>query len=201
MGNVMDHDEIWAEIDHGKTRLAALLDELTPEQWRTPSLCEAWTVRDVAAHLAIAPTISLRRTVREAVRARGDFDRMIRVTAIERAAARTDAQILADLRDTTGARRLAPSTFVRDPLLDVLVHTQDIARPLGREVTAPADPALEALEWTWRRGFPFWPGRRFRGRRLVATDADWTRGRGVDLVAPAGDLLLMATGRLPVPAG
>lgn len=196
----MDHDEIWAEIDQGKTRLAALLAELTPEQWRTPSLCDAWTVRDVAAHLSLAPTISVRQTAREVVRARGNFDRMVRVTAIERAAARTDDQILADLRATTGTRRLAPSTFVRDPLLDVLVHTQDIARPLDREVSAPVTPTLEALEWTWRRGFPFWPGRRFRGRRVVAADADWARGRGVDLVAPAGDLLLMATGRLPVTA-
>jgi uncharacterized protein (TIGR03083 family) len=29
-----------------------LLEGLTPEQWATPSLCSAWTVQEVAAHVA-----------------------------------------------------------------------------------------------------------------------------------------------------
>src|SRR4026208_809617 len=32
-----------------------LLKTLTEDQWRTPSLCSAWTVENVAAHLAWAP--------------------------------------------------------------------------------------------------------------------------------------------------
>lgn len=196
----MDTPEIWIEIDHGKRRLAALLEDLTPEQWRMASLCEAWRVRDVAAHLTMAPTITKRELLRDAARGRGNFNRTIRDSALRRAAVRTDAQILDDLRATTGARRLAPGTFIRDPLLDVLVHTQDIAVPLGIKVTAPTEPVVEALDWVWRRGFPFRPGRTFRGRRAVAADTQWSRGRGADVVAPVSDLLLMATGRLPVPA-
>src|ERR1700751_4872503 len=29
---------------------AALLDELSPEQWESPTLCAGWRVRDVVAH-------------------------------------------------------------------------------------------------------------------------------------------------------
>jgi len=32
-----------------------LLESLTEDQWQTPSLCSAWTVEHVAAHLAWAP--------------------------------------------------------------------------------------------------------------------------------------------------
>ena len=50
----MDDDELWQAIDAQRGRLVALLGELTEEQWRRPSLCDGWTVRDVAAHLTFA---------------------------------------------------------------------------------------------------------------------------------------------------
>ncbi|WP_211355003.1 maleylpyruvate isomerase N-terminal domain-containing protein [Blastococcus colisei] len=31
-----------------------LLDDLSPKEWETPSLCDGWRVRDVAAHRALA---------------------------------------------------------------------------------------------------------------------------------------------------
>lgn len=195
----MKKREVWAEIDRGRSELIGVLETLSPEQWRAPSWCARWTVRDVAAHLAIAPTLGWGEMFREARKARGNFDRMIRDTALHRAAARDDAQILDDLRGIVGSRRLAPTTFVRDPLVDTLVHTQDIARPLRIDVPVPPGPAVEALQWLWRRRFPFFPARVFAGRRVVAADAHWTHGKGDALVAPAGELLLMATGRLPVP--
>ena len=44
-----------AEIDRAvraeRLAVVALLAGLTPEEWSTPSLCGAWTVREVAAHL------------------------------------------------------------------------------------------------------------------------------------------------------
>lgn len=50
--------------------------------------------------------------------------------------------------------------------------------------------------WTVRNvSWPFYARRRFRGRRLRATDIDWARGEGEVIEAPMGDLLLMLTGR------
>ena len=51
------HDtQTWAYIDEQRADLADYLDELTPEQWETPSLCQGWTVRQVAAHITHSRT-------------------------------------------------------------------------------------------------------------------------------------------------
>ena len=194
----MDSKAGWRIVDEQRTATADLLETLSPTQWTAPSLCPDWTVRDVAAHLSIVAGSSTRELLTAVVHARGNVNRMIRTTALARAAARTDAQIVADLRATVGSRRLVPMTFWRDPLLDILVHGQDIARPLGRTSTMPVEAAREAAGWAWRRGFPFAPRRQLRGVRLVADDTDWGRGRGDLVTGPIGSLLLLSTGRRAV---
>ena len=191
----MDKVTSWSIIDQQRNTLADLLGTLTPEEWSTPSLCEGWTVRDVAAHLSLAATARTGDVLVRVARARGNFDRMILEASLDRARERSNAQIATDLRDIVGSRRLAPGTFWRDPLLDILVHGQDIARPLGLTVDAPADAALAAADWVWQRRFPFFPARRLRGLRLVADDVDWTRGTGAELRGPVLSLLLLSTGR------
>ena len=193
----MDRDESWQVIDHHRTSVADLLAGLTDDQWEHPSLCDGWRVRDVGAHLSLAATARTAEVMRSVVAARGSFDRMIRDVSIARAARPYDA-IVADLRGIVGSRRLAPGTLWRDPLIDALVHAQDLSRPLGLRVTSPVEAEVEAVEWAWQRRFPFFPGRRLRGFRLVAIDADWARGSGAEVRGPAGSLLLLSTGR---PAG
>lgn len=45
----MDRDAVWKTIDDERLSLADLLDDLSPAEWETPSLCTGWRVRDVAA--------------------------------------------------------------------------------------------------------------------------------------------------------
>lgn len=193
----MDKGAGWRVVDDRRVVIADILDGLEPEQWSTASLCDAWTVRDVGAHLSIAATSSVSEMLPWVVRARGSFDRMIRDWAIDRARRSTD-EIVSDLRGIVGSRRLAPSTFWRDPLLDAIVHAHDIARPLGVTVAAPVEAARTAASWAWLRRFPFFPAWRLRGLRLVASDVDWERGDGLALRGPVESLLLVSTGR---PAG
>jgi uncharacterized protein (TIGR03083 family) len=191
----MDKESSWTVIDSQRTAIADLLDRLAPHEWDTPSLCEGWTVRDVAAHLSMAATAGTAEVLRYVVRARGNFDRMILESAVDRARERSTAQIVADLRGIVGSRKLAPGTFWRDPLIDVVVHGQDLARPLGRALDPPVEASRTAAEWAWLRRFPFFPARRLRGLRLVADDTDWVRGAGLDLRGPVLSLLLVSTGR------
>lgn len=197
MSGAVDRDQSWRVIDGHRAMLADLLESLSTEQWESPSLCEEWRVRDVGAHLSLAATAGAGEVLRGAVTARGNPDRMIRDVTIARAQRPTD-EIVGDLRSIIGSRRQAPGTFWRDPLLDILVHAHDIAHPLGIQVETPPDAAREAAEWAWRRRFPFFPARRFRGVRLVAEDVDWTRGSGTTISGPIVSLLLLSTGR---PAG
>lgn len=193
----MEREQGWQVVDERRVLVADLLETLSPEEWATPSLCQGWTVRDVAAHLSMAATSTAVDVMGHLVRARGNFDRMIRDSAVERAT-RPTARIIEYLRGIVGSRKLAPTTFWRDPLLDLLVHGEDIARPLGRTLPPHLEGARTAAEWAWARRFPFFPGRRLRGVRLVADDVEWTRGQGEELSGPVTSLLLLSTGR---PAG
>lgn len=193
----MDEDAGWEFIDRHRIVVADVLAALTPEQWATPSLCEEWTVRDVGAHLSIAATTSVGEALGWLVRARGSYNGMIRDSARERAQRPTE-QIVADLRGLVGVRRLAPSTAWRDPLIDLVVHAQDIAVPLSVRVAADLDAVRTCLDWARSFRFVHVAHGRLRGLRLVATDTDWTRGWGRELRGPAESLLMVSTGR---PAG
>jgi hypothetical protein len=41
----MDLDVVWRTVDSERASLADLLDDLSPAEWETPSLCDAWRVR------------------------------------------------------------------------------------------------------------------------------------------------------------
>ena len=190
----MDKDDSWRVIDAHRLLVADVLEGLDDEQWQVGSLCDGWRVQDVGAHLSLAATSTARETLGHAWRARFDFNRMIDAATRERGRRPPD-EVVADLRGIVGSRRLAPTTMWRDPLLDVLVHSQDIALPLGIDVPLPAVAAREAAEWAWRRRFPFFAAKRLAGVRLVATDIDWARGDGAELRGPITSLLLLSTGR------
>ncbi|WP_312018516.1 maleylpyruvate isomerase family mycothiol-dependent enzyme [Streptomyces sp. I05A-00742] len=128
------------------------------------------------------------------VRARGDFDRMVADLARERAAAFIPAELTAHLREAAETTRHAPLSGPLDPITDLLVHEQDIARPLGRVWRMPVAPALAAIGHVLESRF-YGARKRFADVRLVATDVNWSAGEGPDdLRGPLEDLLLLATG-------
>lgn len=197
MATTITKDESWRVIDDVRAELADLLDGLTADQRQQQSLCDAWTVRDVGAHLSMAALAPTSFVVRSAARQGFRFDSMIREGTLAWSRNLSDAQVGRNLRSLVGNRKLAPTTTWRDPLLDALVHSHDIARPLGATVTAHPEAAATAADWAWDRtfGFPFFAARRLRGLRLVATDADWARGSGDEVHGPVTSLLLLSTGR------
>ncbi|MGY1660989.1 maleylpyruvate isomerase family mycothiol-dependent enzyme [Geodermatophilus sp. SYSU D00705] len=189
----MDLDDVWRTIDAERLSLADLLEDLSPTEWETPSLCSGWRVGDVAVHLTQAH-MGLGAALVAAVRARGSFDRMIRDSAL-RAAPLPPAECARRLRAMAGSRRTAPFLSPLEPLMDVLVHGQDIALPLGRCRPMPPAAAAAAAQRAWDMGFPFRAQRRLTGLRLSATDTGWTVGDGAPVEGPVAALLLLVTGR------
>jgi uncharacterized protein (TIGR03083 family) len=189
----VDLDDVWRCIDSQRASLADLFDDLSPAEWETPSLCAGWRVRDVAAHLTQAH-MGLREATVAALRARGSFDRMIRESALRIGPLPPD-ECSRRIRAMVGSRRRAPFISPLEPLIDVLVHGQDIAVPLGRERPVPPVPAAAAARRAWDMGFPFRARRRLAGLRLRATDGDLVLGEGAPVQGTTGDLLLLVTGR------
>lgn len=187
--------EILPLVEAERLDLADFLQTLDDHEWTVASLCSGWTVHDVAAHLTLSTRQTTLATLARVARARGDIDAVFSGWARERAAVYGPSELIAQLRATAGSpHRLAISSPF-DPLLDVLVHGQDIARPLGRERPVPLERAIPALEHAWTSPFYGAP-KRYSGLRFVATDANWSTGDGpCEVHAPVSDLLLLATGR------
>jgi uncharacterized protein (TIGR03083 family) len=191
----MDRDQVLSWTKAERLSLADFLDGLDSGEWKAAALCAGWTVHDVMAHLTLSTRTTLLGTIKGAIRARGDWNRMEFDLARERAGRFGAPELIAQFRETAGSARRAPLSAPLDPLVDVLVHGQDIARPLGRARPVPEEQTIAALEHVVAS--PFYGARkRLRRVRLVATDVDWSTGEGPDEArGPVGDLLLLATGR------
>jgi uncharacterized protein (TIGR03083 family) len=193
----MNSDQVWQVIDTQRADLCDLLAGLDDDQWRQPSLCVGWTVRDVAAHLTLqqlGPAAALGQLVRW----QGSLDRTIAHIARLRAAALTTEQTIAEIRATIGSRRRNFGVTHLETLCDILVHSQDIAIPLGRHLDPPADAAAVAasrvLSMRWPPPLP--SVKKMAGFRLTATDTSWSTGDGPTVRGPMAALLLACCGRL-----
>lgn len=193
----MESDEIWRHIDRERGYLADLLESLPAEDWQRQSLCESWTVRDVGAHVSMAES-RVRDILWPAIRSGFSYNGMVRYAALHNPA--THEQIVATIRGFAGSRRLAPFISELEPLLDVMVHVQDVCIPLGvdREIPPEVGAVVATRMLSLRGPMRLW--RAPAGVRLEATDVDWSHGHGRVLEAPMHTLLLGLTGRRPLPA-
>lgn len=192
----MRQDEALAAAQEERLRLCGFLEDLDDADWATPSLCAGWTVRDVVAHLTIPTRATWLGVTIGAIKARGNFDRMAMSQAKSRASRFASTELLGQLRASAYSTRRMPGSDPMDPLIDLLVHGQDIARPLEKVLPTPVSLAVASLHVVADSTF-FGGRKRFAGLRVVATDADWTSGSGPEVHGPAAELLLAATGRVP----
>ena len=128
-------------------------------------------------------------------RYRANFDRMTLERARKWSQQFMPDELQKQLRSSASSPKTSFGSSLRDALIDVLVHGQDIARPLQRERPTPPEHVVIALEHALSSR---WYGarKRFVNMKLQSTDIEWTTGTGPKLiVGPTMDLLLVATGR------
>ena len=179
-----------------------LLESLTEDQWQTPSLCSAWTVEHVAAHLAWAPVSGPLEMVPAALRAGFRPNRMIADAAV-RWTARGRPAILDQLRKNVASDAKPVGVPPVAALADAVVHGLDVRLPLGLHRDVDPEAFRLIADWTVTSRWPMTvpvggnPRKRLRGTRLVAIDADWTWGEGAEVREPTDMILLRLLGRDP----
>jgi uncharacterized protein (TIGR03083 family) len=184
-------DELHSWIADERRTVADLVDSLTPEQLATRSLCAAWTVHDVAAHLLMPLVTSMPRVLMVMARNGFNFDRA-NVPLTAAVARRTSAQVAAGLREHAEKRFKPPGLGFEAPLTDLYVHGQDIRRPLGLPAAFAPERLRVCLDLMagLRLAKPH-PGSRQAGLRYQADDLDWSAGAG-ELVRGSGEAILLA---------
>jgi uncharacterized protein (TIGR03083 family) len=180
---------VMAQARAEREDLLELLERLPDEQWQAPSLCTGWTVRDVVAHVLSYDGLGPRELAARFARGRFLVDRTNAVGLADDAG-RTPAELVVLLRQHLTPTGLTAGMGGAIGLTDGLIHQQDIRRPLGEPRTIPADRLVPALR-TALFGPVLRGVLRVRGVRLVATDIDWSSGRGPE-VRGTGEALLMA---------
>jgi len=193
---MVNTEQLWSVVEDQRRRVAAFLESLSDHEWTQPSLCAGWTIKDVAAHLAVVPHApSVWRMLPMILGARGSLDQVNHDIACHYSRQLSTDQLVADLRDNAATRVLPRVTSVQNLAMDIVVHGQDMALPLKRDLPVPPDAALNALQRAWTMGWPFHARRRLAGYRLTAIDADWAAGDGPTIAGTTVTLLLLVTGR------
>lgn len=174
---------------------ADLVSSLDAAQRAAPSLCAGWDVRTVAGHLVSALTTTIPSFLVQVLRARGNLDRAVD-RAARREATRPVEELVAVLCERADSSFAPPGIGARGPMTDAIVHTGDVAVPLGLPFDPdPADVrvALDFVVGTVPLAFT--TRRRVAGLRFVTDDAGFDVGQGAQVRGRAIDVLLAVCGR------
>ncbi|QLQ40463.2 maleylpyruvate isomerase family mycothiol-dependent enzyme [Micromonospora robiginosa] len=178
-----------------RRRTADLIDSLTPAQLDTPSLCGAWTVREVAGHL-VSPLVEPPWRLLPLLVGAGFRPHVANARLARRVARRPAGELAAALREHAGHRFRPPVVGWYGQLTDLQVHGQDIRHPLGLPADLDPDRLRISLDFlTGGRAVGFVDRRRVAGLRFEATDLGWSAGDGPVVRGPGAALLLALTGR------
>jgi uncharacterized protein (TIGR03083 family) len=186
--------EIGDAVALERLALADLLESLTPEKLGQASLCAGWTIKHVAAHLTTLFSVTMPQMSIRIVRNRFNFAKAVNQLTNEMVA-RPIEEIVADLRKHASDTK-HPPTLPFAPLTDVIIHGEDIRRPLGLTREVPFESVAAAMSFlTGGRAQGFAPNARVKGLRFQSTDGDGVWGSGQLIHGPALSLAMGIMGR------
>ena len=165
---------LWALVHAERAGLAQDLAGLSDAQWDAGSLCTEFTVREVVAHLTSSASLGPARWMAGVIRHRFDFD--------AQNAYRLAQQLGTDHAETLERFRRSVTSTTKPPvpvvavLGEVIVHGEDIRRPLHIVRDYPIATLTHVAEYYHRSNMTVPSKRRTRGLRLSATDGPFSGG-------------------------
>jgi uncharacterized protein (TIGR03083 family) len=192
----MKSDEIWKHIHAERAEMANTWTTLSPPQWAAQSWCQGWSVQDTAGHILAAAEQTPVNFYRELISAGFRFNVFTDRGARKLAVISPD-ELVRRLRARTSTTNHPPAPVLA-MLGEIVVHGQDIRRPLGLK-HRPPEAALTAVADGWKNSnLLIGAKRRISGLRLRATDTGWAHGDGPEVSGPLLSLILAMTGRKAV---
>ncbi|MDE3722858.1 maleylpyruvate isomerase family mycothiol-dependent enzyme [Nocardiopsis sp. N85] len=183
----------WPLIHEERRALAEDLSTMSEERWTTPSLCAGLTVREVLAHLTVSGSLNGFRWFAGVVRRRFDFDAQVAMRLAEQMGD-SGADTLARFRSVVTSTTSPP--LPKPALLgEVIVHGEDIRRPLGIKGDRPIDALTRVAEYYRGSDQVVVARTRVRGLRLQATDGPFSGGEGPLVSGSTLALIMAMTGR------
>jgi uncharacterized protein (TIGR03083 family) len=183
----------WSMIHTERNAVADMIEGLSAEQWREPSLVAGWTVGMMAGHIVNAaeqtPVNFARGMASNGFRFNRYMDKATRARA-----GTPQTELVERLRRRTTKTNKPPAPTMA-MLGEIVVHGEDIRQPLGLKRDVPHDALNACLDMYTRASFPVGGKNRIGGLRLLASDTGWSYGEGPEVSGPAASLLLAMTGR------
>lgn len=187
-------NDVWPIVHAERAALIRDLEGLTDAQWDRASLCEGWSVHDVVAHIIDTALTTRLGFVAGLARAGFDFDRQ-NANGVERERGPDPEATLRTLREVAD-RTWTPPAPMDSRIVEMVVHGEDIRRPLGITRSYPPDAVARALRLQARTKIGFGGAKEhLAGVRVIATDSDVAVGAGPEVSGPTLSLLLALSGR------
>ncbi len=184
---------LWALAHAERAALAEDLAALSPDQWQHGTLCGQWDVEHVVAHLTAAASLNQWQWLRSMLGARFCPD-VHNQRRLEEHRGSTPADTLDRFRAVIKSS-IAPSPDTPAYLGEVVVHAQDIRRPLGLRRSPSLDALTPVAEFYARRDFAVRSRTHAAGLQLKADDGPFTAGTGPVVAGPTLALVMAMAGR------
>jgi uncharacterized protein (TIGR03083 family) len=185
------YDMIVAERRH----MADLFDGLTEEQLSQQSLCDAWTMHEVAAHLATYLRFGQLKILACMLAYAGNFAPGNQKLA-QWYARRSTAELVQLLRRNAGSKTTPPRSGYDPILADLVLHDLDVRIPLGIAREIPEDRLAVTFHLLATVPSPGYAvGTRLHRLRFETTDTGWKTGAGPVVRGPAQAVVMAMSGR------
>ena len=184
---------LWVLAHAERAALAEDLAGLSPDQWQNGTLCGKWDVEHVVAHLTAAASLNQWQWLRSMIGARFRPD-VHNQRRLEERRGSSPAETLDRFRAVINST-IAPSSDTPAYLGEVVVHAQDIRRPLGLRRSPSVDALTPVAEFYARRDFAVRSRTHAAGLQLRADDGPFIAGTGPLITGSTLALVMTMAGR------
>ena len=186
--------DLWATIAAERGALADDLADLSEKEWRTRSLCTQWTVEQVLAHMTATGNLTPLTFLGNFAGSGFNFNTFAN-RQIAKHRGSDPAATLENFRAIQHSTKSPPGPK-ESWLGEVIVHAEDIRRPLGIRHEYPVEALRQVADFYKSSNALIGTKSRIAGLSLAATDVEWGHGEdGQQVEGPMLPLLMAMTGR------